>query len=119
VIRASEEDLHAGAAAPAERRSREARRDDVVLDAELRRIVRELRFGGPLRRDALAHRCHADAWHRGSFDGALLAGVRRGVLRSLPFDFVDVALPPARPAPSARGGRAARTRRLRPRAGGR
>jgi hypothetical protein len=75
---------------------------EAVLGAEIRRLVRELRVTGPLTRKILAERCRTANWHDGSFQAAVQAGIRRGVLRQLPFDYVALNREPAR----ARGDRA-------------
>jgi hypothetical protein len=89
------------------RRERDARRERAVLDAEVRRLMRELRYAGPLRRDVLARRCHASAWKSGSFVGAVQAGVRDGSLRELPFGFVAVSRSGAPRRGGATGGEGA------------
>jgi len=75
--------------------ARGSRREDAVLDAEVRRIFRELRYLGPMRRDVLARRCNAAEWKRGSFEDAVRQGVRRGHLRVLPLGFLAARLPGA------------------------
>jgi predicted AAA+ superfamily ATPase len=70
-------------------RSWRSRHEELVLDAELRRLVRELYTIGPMPRSMLARSCHAYRWREGSFDEAVQEGIRRGVLARLPFDFID------------------------------
>ena len=65
-----------------------------VLDAEVRRIARQLSWCGPLQRDALARLCGASHWHEGSFDEAVRRGIAAGRLRRLPFDYIAVARAP-------------------------
>jgi hypothetical protein len=61
-----------------------------VLDAEVRLLADVLAPFGVLRREELARRADANLWHEGSFEAALRAGVERGVLNLLPFDFVEL-----------------------------
>lgn len=62
-----------------------------VLDAEVRRIARELRWCGPLKRAQLERLCGARHWHEGGFDQAVRRGLAAGELRKLPFDYLAVA----------------------------
>ena len=82
--------LDASGRRPSVRRRRRGHRG-AVLDIEVRRLERELRWCGPLHRDALAWLCGARNWREGSFDEAIRRGVAAGALRTLPFDYVAVA----------------------------
>jgi hypothetical protein len=86
-----------------------AGRRDVVVDAELKRLVRELRAFGPLKRSTLARRSHATTWHGSAFGEAVSAGVASGRLRLLPFDFIAASAEGSSDAPA----RARAARRLR------
>ena len=77
---------------------------DVMLEADIARMVMELRLSGPLRRSVLAERCHAAHWREGAFAAALQAGVAQGSLRRLAFDFI-AASPRAGASPGAAGRR--------------
>jgi hypothetical protein len=61
-----------------------------VLDAEVRLLADVLAPFGVLSREELARGADASLWHEGSFEAALRAGVERGVLNLLPFDFVEL-----------------------------
>ena len=65
---------------------------DAMIEADVRRLVRELRSLGPLSSRTLARRCHAERWDEGAFTEAVRAGLADGKLRALPFGFL--AAPP-------------------------
>ena len=63
----------------------------ILLDAEVRRLVHELRPFGVLSERELEHRANAALWHSGTFEAALRAGERRGQLKRLPGGFVSLS----------------------------
>jgi hypothetical protein len=65
---------------------RVARRDQAVLQAEVRLLVRALAPFGVMSRRSLARSAHAERWHGGSFDAALQAAIAAGVIERLPSD---------------------------------
>ena len=93
-----------GLRSPLRLESSQARRGDrhrgAVLDAEVRRIVRQLRWCGPLTRRELERLCRTRQWREGSLEEALRRGIAAGVLRRLPFDYVAVSR--EEPAPRRR-----------------
>jgi hypothetical protein len=66
---------------------------EALLEAEARRLARELYLYGPLSKRTLAQRCHARHWRDGTFRDAVRAGIRNKTLRELPLDFLDVPRP--------------------------
>jgi hypothetical protein len=64
--------------------------DAAVLGAEVRLLVDVLSPFGVLSRDELARRAEASLWHEGSFESALCAAARQGVIELLPEGFVAV-----------------------------
>lgn len=74
--------------APRSAEMRRRRRADAILDAEARRLARELRLVGPLPRAALGRLCGTGRWREGGLDAAVKRGVELGTLRVLPFDFL-------------------------------
>jgi len=67
-----------------------SRHSELVLGAEVRRLVRELDPLGPMPRAMLSRKCRASHWREGSFEAAVQEGLRSGALRRLPFGFIDV-----------------------------
>ena len=67
--------------------AREQARRQAITDAAVRDIARALAPYGVLGRDELARECRADRWEEGSFDTALAAAVREGVVEELPDGF--------------------------------
>jgi hypothetical protein len=62
-----------------------------VLEAEVSRLVRELRVLGAVPKRQLVEQAGADHWREGSVEAAIALGVRQRRLRRLPFDFVAPA----------------------------
>ena len=62
----------------------------ILLDAEVGRLVHELRPFGVLSEHELERRADAALWHSGTFQAALRAGERRGRLERLPCGFVSL-----------------------------
>lgn len=88
-----------------------------VVDAEIRRLVSALQAIGPMRRTTLARECRSSLWGLGTFQAAVLEGIRQGRIRALPFDFLAAELNPPAPRrvdeipstrPAARSAMAAR-----------
>jgi hypothetical protein len=84
-------------------------RYQILLDAEVARLVHELRPFGVLRERTLAQRAGCGAWPAGAFHAALRDGARHGKLVLLPFDFVGLPRSKAA-APRSRVGRRSRSR---------
>jgi hypothetical protein len=60
-----------------------------VVDSAARRLARELyAIGCPAPRPELARRCGVDHWSQATFDEAIAAGERVGLMRSLPMGWV-------------------------------
>ncbi len=64
---------------------RDRRRHDATIQAEIRKLERNLRELGPMPSDRLAALAHADRWREGTFQEAVAVGVREGRLARLPF----------------------------------
>lgn len=62
----------------------------ILLDAEVARLVHALRPFGVLREQTLAQRAGCATWRAGAFRAALQEGARHGKLELLPFDFVGL-----------------------------
>jgi len=78
--------------APAAHRSPYGRcdtRHEMVVTAEIRRLVRELSALGPMPREKLAMVSGVVHWSDGTLDEALSAGERAGLLRRLPLGWVE------------------------------
>jgi hypothetical protein len=78
--------------------ARDARRDRheaVIVQAEMRRLARELRLIGPMPATRLARCCRAEHWSAGGFTQAVREGVRQGSIRRLPFDYLASGRPGA------------------------
>lgn len=63
-----------------------------VISAETRRLQRRLLELGPMPRERLARTCGADRWREGTFEEALVEGLRTGQLRQLPLDWIEAPL---------------------------
>lgn len=63
------------------------RREEAVLDAEARRLVRTLNGYGVLSRGQLLELSGARWWSRGRFSHALRRAVDRGFIRYLGYEF--------------------------------
>jgi hypothetical protein len=63
------------------------RHEEVIIQAEVRRLARALAPYGVLHRDALERLVGAQRWHAGGFDDALAAAVRAGEIRRLSFGY--------------------------------
>jgi hypothetical protein len=59
----------------------------ILLEVEVRELVRAIGPYGVLSHGALARACGARRWRSGHFDRALSAAVATGRLRRLPFDY--------------------------------
>ena len=77
-----------GAGTGVVRDDRRDRHEAVVVQAEMRRLARELRVTGPMPATRLARCCRAERWSAGGFTQAVREGVRQGSIRRLPFDFL-------------------------------
>ncbi|WP_249011930.1 hypothetical protein [Conexibacter sp. DBS9H8] len=66
-------------------------RTTAMLDAEVGRLLHELRPFRVMRGGELARRAGAEYWGGGGFDAAVRTGERRGDLRRLPFGYVELA----------------------------
>lgn len=62
-------------------------REDLIVQAEARRLLRALAPFEILSREALARECHASCWHDGGFAAALRAAVAAGLIEELPCGF--------------------------------
>lgn len=71
--------------------------EQAVLDAEVRLLADMLSPFGVLTRHELARRADAWHWHSGTFETALRAGARRGVIELLPDGFVALRHHPSAP----------------------
>jgi hypothetical protein len=80
-------------------RGRRRRRDDAVVQAEIRSLARALAPYGVLRRDALERSAGARRWHDGGFDDAIAAALRAGAVKRLPFGYYRDANRNERPPP--------------------
>jgi hypothetical protein len=78
-------------AAPAPARRPSGDRTAATLDAEVGRLIHELRPFRVMRGGELARRAGAGYWGAGGFDAAVRTGERRGDLRRLPFGYVELA----------------------------
>lgn len=67
---------------------RDRRRHDATIQAEIRKLERNLRELGPMPSDRLAALAHADRWREGTFQEAVAVGVREGRLARLPFHWL-------------------------------
>jgi hypothetical protein len=65
---------------------RVARRDQAVLQAEVRLLSRALAPYGVLSRRSLSRAAHAERWRAGGFDQALHAAIEAGVIEQLASD---------------------------------
>jgi hypothetical protein len=72
---------------------RDGRHRSLIVAAESRRLQRQLLAFGPMHRDRLAHTCGADRWREGTFEEAVLEGVRTGLLRQLPMGWLTAERP--------------------------
>lgn len=64
-------------------------RHEIVVTAEIRRLVRTLSDLGPMPREKLATVSGVAHWSDGTLDEALNAGERAGLLRRLPLGWVE------------------------------
>lgn len=62
-------------------------REDLIVQAEARRVLHALAPFEILSREALARECHASCWHDGGFIAALRAAVAAGLIEELPCGF--------------------------------
>lgn len=67
---------------------RDHRRHVAAVEAEMRKLERNLRDFGPMPCDRLATLARAERWREGTFEEAVALGVREGRLARLPFDWV-------------------------------
>lgn len=65
--------------------ARDLQRHDACVEAEVRKLERNLRELGPMASDRLAALTHAEQWREGSFEEAVSVGVRQGRLAWMPF----------------------------------
>lgn len=61
--------------------------EQLIAEAEAKRLLRALAPFGILSRTALEHECHAATWHDGGFSAALTAAIRTGMIDELPGGF--------------------------------
>ena len=76
--------------------ARWSRHHEALVAAEIRQLAAIAGTLGPLPRATLARLAHSQHWREGCFDAAVHEALRRGDLRSLPFDFLAIPVPPAR-----------------------
>jgi hypothetical protein len=69
-----------------------------VIGAETRRLERRLREYGPMPRERLAQACGAERWREGTFEEAVIEGLRTGRLRELPLGWIEAPLSGDAPA---------------------
>jgi len=67
---------------------RDRRRHAATVEAEIRKLERNLLELGPMPRDRLADLAHADRWRDGTFEEAVSVGVRQGRLEWMPFQWL-------------------------------
>ena len=72
---------------PLRSKRRRNRHDEVVIQAEVRRLTRALAPYGILHRDMLAQVADARRWREGAFETALDRAVRGGEVDALPGGF--------------------------------
>ncbi|HZU40976.1 MAG TPA: hypothetical protein VE992_07980 [Solirubrobacteraceae bacterium] len=70
------------------------RHEEAVVQAEARRLALTLAPYRVLPKDALARVAGASHWHEGSFDRALAAAIRSGMIDRLPGGFLRDGGPP-------------------------
>jgi hypothetical protein len=63
-----------------------------VISVETRRLERRLLELGPMPRERLARCCGAERWREGTFQEAVVEGVRTGRLRELPLGWIEASL---------------------------
>ena len=63
-------------------------RHAAVVEAEMRRVERQLRAYGPMPRAALARRCGETEWRDGTLQEAVREGIRQRRLKQLPLGWV-------------------------------
>jgi len=68
--------------------SRDRRRHEAAIAAEISKLERNLRELGPMPSDRLATLAQADHWREGTFEEAVATGVRQGRLAWLPFHWL-------------------------------
>lgn len=64
-------------------------RHEILVTAEIRRLVRELLALGPMPKEKLATVSGVAHWSEGTLDEALSAGEQAGLLRRLPLGWVE------------------------------
>ncbi len=69
---------------------RDRQRHEACVEAEVRKLERNLRQLGPMPRDRLADLTRSERWREGSFEEAIAVGVREGRLAWMPFQWLKV-----------------------------
>lgn len=63
-------------------------RHSAIVEAEVRRVERQLRAYGPMPRALLARRCREAAWRDGTLEEAVREGIRQRRLKQLPLGWI-------------------------------